>query len=154
MMILLVISTKGVFTSGCNALQIYSQPLFATVERKMAEKHPTSKFVNNEYTIKPPLMPGFKLNLFRVCFRSAYVASTTLISILFPYFNEVLAVLGALNFWPLVIYFPVEMFLKQNNVRAWTGTWICFQALRVFCFVCAFLAFIGSVEGLISNKFN
>lgn len=135
-------------------MQIFSQPLFAAVERKMAQNYPDSKFVNNEYTVKPPLLPRFKVNLLRLCFRTAYVASTTLISILFPYFNEVLAILGALNFWPLVIYFPIEMFLKQNNVRAWTGTWIGLQALRVSCFVCVFSVFIGSVEGLISSKFS
>ncbi|KAL8510671.1 hypothetical protein ACS0TY_017477 [Phlomoides rotata] len=134
--------------------QIFSQPLFAAVEGKMAKDHPNSKFVNSEYVVKPPLLPRFKVNLLRLCFRTAYVASTTLISILFPYFNEVLAVLGALNFWPLVIYFPVEMFLKQNSVRAWTCTWTCLQALRVFCFICVFFVFIGSVQGLINNKFS
>ncbi|KAG8386686.1 hypothetical protein BUALT_Bualt03G0175300 [Buddleja alternifolia] len=132
--------------------QIYSQPLFAVVERQIMNKHPNSAFVNNEYRIKLPLLPSFKLNLLRLCFRTAYVASTTGISILFPYFNQVLGLLGALNFWPLAIYFPVEMYLAQNKVRAWTGTWIVFQVFRVVCLLCTILAFIGSVEGLVSSK--
>ncbi|KAI3465938.1 hypothetical protein Pfo_022601 [Paulownia fortunei] len=134
--------------------QIYSQPLFAVAERQIMKKHPNSGFVNNEYIIKLPLLPRFKLNLLRLCFRTAYVASTTGLAKLFPYFNQVLGVLGALNFWPLAIYFPVEMYLAQNKVRAWTGIWIVLQAFRVFCLLCTILAFIGSVEGLISNKLS
>ncbi|KAH6795570.1 hypothetical protein C2S51_036556 [Perilla frutescens var. frutescens] len=134
--------------------QIYSQPLFEVAERQIAKRHPTSGFVNNEYVVKHPLLPHFKLNLLRLCFRTAYVASTTCLAILFPYFNEVLGVLGAFNFWPLAIYFPVEMYLVQNKVRAWTGTWIILQAFRVFCLLCTILALIGSVEGLITNKFS
>ncbi|KAK4387220.1 putative amino acid permease 7 [Sesamum angolense] len=80
-----------------------------------AKKHPNSRFVNDEYTVKLPLLPRFKLNLLRLCFRTVYVASTTGLALLFPYFNQVLGVLGALNFWPLAIYFPVQMYLVQNK---------------------------------------
>ncbi|KAL3848673.1 hypothetical protein ACJIZ3_010555 [Penstemon smallii] len=148
------------FANACIVLhlvggyQIYSQPLFAVAERQIAKKYPESGFVNNEYRIKLPLLPGFKLNLLRLCFRTAYVLSTTGLALLFPYFNQVLGVLGALNFWPLAIYFPVEMYLVQNKVRSWTGTWIILQVFRVFCLLCTILAFIGSVQGLISNKLS
>ncbi|KAL0406583.1 UNVERIFIED_CONTAM: putative amino acid permease 7 [Sesamum latifolium] len=134
--------------------QIYSQPLFAVAERQIAKKHPNSRFVNDEYIVKLPLLPRFKLNLLRLCFRTVYVASTTGLALVFPYFNQVLGVLGALNFWPLAIYFPVQMYLVQNNVRAWTGQWIALQAFRVFCLLCTILAFIGSLEGLISSKLS
>ncbi|CAA0808746.1 Probable amino acid permease 7 [Striga hermonthica] len=134
--------------------QIYSQPLFAVAERRIKEKHPNSGFLNNEYVVKLPVLPRFKLSIFRLCFRTAYVASTTGLAILFPYFNEVLGVFGALNFWPLAIYFPVQMYFVQNKVRAWTGIWIVLQALRIFSLVCTVLAFIGSIEGLISNKMS
>ncbi|KAK0599664.1 hypothetical protein LWI29_007397 [Acer saccharum] len=81
------------------AYQIYSQPVFAFGERWFTNKFPTSRFVNNFYTFKniPPL-PPLKINLLRVCFRTAYVASTTAVAMIFPYFNDVLIVLGALNF--------------------------------------------------------
>ncbi|KAL2247244.1 UNVERIFIED_CONTAM: putative amino acid permease 7 [Sesamum indicum] len=134
--------------------QIYSQPLFAVAERYIAKKHPNSRFVNDEYIVKLPLLPHFKLNHLRLCFRTVYVASTTGLAIVFPYFNQVLGVLGALNFWPLAIYFPVEMYLAQNKIRAWTAQWIVLQAFRVFCLLCTILAFIGSLEGLISSKLS
>ncbi|KAL7216510.1 hypothetical protein ACSBR1_028452 [Camellia fascicularis] len=89
--------------------QVYSQPLFAEAERWITKKLPDKEFVNNVYTIKLPMLPVFKLNLLRLCFRTTYVASTTGIALLFPYFNDVLGVLGALNFWPLAIYFPAEI---------------------------------------------
>ncbi|KAK4487163.1 hypothetical protein RD792_006481, partial [Penstemon davidsonii] len=106
------------FANACIVLHLVeaiNQPLFAVAERQIAKKYPGSRFVNNEYRIKLPLLPGFKLNLLRLCFRTAYVLSTTGLALLFPYFNQVLGVLGALNFWPLAIYFPVEMYLVQNK---------------------------------------
>lgn len=33
------------------------------------------------------------------------------------FFNEVLALLGALGFWPLKVYFPIEMYIAQKGVR-------------------------------------
>ncbi|KAL2476574.1 putative amino acid permease 7 [Abeliophyllum distichum] len=134
--------------------QIYSQPLFAVAERWMSNKHPNSGFVNKEHKIKLPLMPDFKLNLLRLCFRTAYVASTTGLAILFPYFNQVLGVLGALNFWPLGIYFPVQMYLARYNIRAWTGTWTVLQAFKILGLLCNIIALVGSVEGLISNRLS
>ncbi|KAL7186025.1 hypothetical protein ACSBR2_027893 [Camellia fascicularis] len=95
--------------------QVYSQPLFAEAERWITKKLPDKEFVNNVYTIKLPMLPVFKLNLLRLCFRTTYVASTTGIALLFPYFNDVLGVLGALNFWPLAIYFPAEILLGCDH---------------------------------------
>ncbi|KAI8008865.1 putative amino acid permease 7 [Camellia lanceoleosa] len=89
--------------------QVYSQPLFVEAKRWITKKLPDNEFLNNVYTIKIPMLPVFKLNLLRLCFRTTYVASTTGIALLFPYFNDVLGVLGALNFWPLAIYFPMEI---------------------------------------------
>ncbi|CAK9151823.1 unnamed protein product [Ilex paraguariensis] len=148
------------FANACVVLhlvggyQVYSQPLFAAVERWISKKRPDNGFVHNTYDIKLPLLPVLRLNLLRLCFRTAYVASTTGLAILFPYFNQVLGVLGALNFWPLAIYFPVEMYLVQSKIRAWTGLWIALQVFRVLCLLCTILAFVGSLEGLISNALS
>ncbi|KAI8009581.1 putative amino acid permease 7 [Camellia lanceoleosa] len=107
------------FANACIVLhlvggyQVFSQPLFALVDKWFARKFPNSGFVNNDYTLKLPLFPILRLNLLRLCFRTTYVASTTVIAMIFPYFNQVLGVLGAINFWPLSIYFPVEMYFVQ-----------------------------------------
>ncbi|KAJ6980537.1 amino acid permease 7 isoform X3 [Populus alba x Populus x berolinensis] len=132
--------------------QIYSQPVFAFVEGWSSRKFPSSGFVNNFHSFKLPLIPPLHINLFRLCFRTVYVASTTVIAMAFPYFNQVLGVLGALNFWPLAIYFPVEMYFVQKKIGAWTRKWI---VLRTFSFVCLLITIaglLGSIEGLVSAK--
>uniref|UniRef100_A0A2N9JA50 Amino acid transporter transmembrane domain-containing protein n=1 Tax=Fagus sylvatica TaxID=28930 RepID=A0A2N9JA50_FAGSY len=45
--------------------QVYSQPLFANVERWFVEKFPSSRFVNDNHTLKLPLLPEIRLNLLR-----------------------------------------------------------------------------------------
>lgn len=134
--------------------QIYSQPVFAFAERWFAKKFPCSGFVNNFYTLKLPLLPGFKWNPLRLCFRTAYVISTTAIAMVFPYFNQVLGLLGALNFWPLAIYFPVEMYFVQKKVGAWTRKWIVLRIFSFACFLVTVVGFAGSLEGLISAKLS
>ncbi|XP_054798056.1 probable amino acid permease 7 isoform X3 [Prosopis cineraria] len=134
--------------------QIYSQPIFAAADRWFPRRFPDSNFVNKFYRVKLPLLPMFQLSLFRLCFRTLYVISTTGIAILFPYFNEVLGVLGALNFWPLTIYFPVEMYFVQKKIGAWTTKWIVLRSFSFICFIISVLGFVGSVEGIIKEKLS
>ncbi|KAJ4725423.1 Amino acid permease [Melia azedarach] len=134
--------------------QVYSQPVFANVEKWICGKFPHSEFLNHDFTLKVPLLPGFRLNLLRLSFRSVYVVSTTIIAMIFPYFNQVIGAIGAVIFWPLSIYFPVEMYLKHMNIEAWTGKWVLFQAFSFVCFVVTVLALAGSIEGLISAKLS
>ncbi|CAA0832492.1 Probable amino acid permease 7 [Striga hermonthica] len=68
--------------------QVYSQPVFAMVDKWLADRFPCSSFVNRNYTLKFPLLPPLSLNLERLCFRTAYVASTTGVAMVFPYFNQ------------------------------------------------------------------
>ncbi|KAL7217682.1 hypothetical protein ACSBR2_011009 [Camellia fascicularis] len=128
--------------------------MFAIAERWFGKKYPNSGFVNNLYNFKLLLLPGFQLNPLRLCFRTFYVISTTVIAVIFPYFNQVLGVLGALNFWPLAIYFPVEMYFVQKKIGAWTTKWIVLQTFSIVCLIISILALIGSVEGLIRAKLS
>uniref|UniRef100_A0A2N9J903 Amino acid transporter transmembrane domain-containing protein n=1 Tax=Fagus sylvatica TaxID=28930 RepID=A0A2N9J903_FAGSY len=148
------------FANACIVLhlvggyQVYSQPLFANVERWFVEKFPSSRFVNDNHTLKLPLLPEIRLNLLRLCFRSVYVVLTTAIAMLFPYFNQVLGLIGGLNFWPLSIYFPVEMYFKQMNIEAWTTKWVLLRTFSMFCLFVTLFALVGSIEGLISAKLS
>ncbi|KAI8014910.1 putative amino acid permease 7 [Camellia lanceoleosa] len=136
------------------AYQVFSQPQFAMVERWAAEKFPSSGFVNDNYILVLPLLPAFRLNLFRLCFRTAYVASTTGVAIIFPYFNQVLGVAGTLNFWPLIVYFPVEMYIVQKNIGKWTRKRITLHIYSSICLLVATFALVGSIEGLITAKYS
>lgn len=134
--------------------QIYSQPLFANVEQWLAEKLPENGVMNKDYRLKVPLISTFRINPLRLSFRTAYVLSTTVIAMIFPYFNQILGVLGGINFWPLTIYFPVEMYLKQANVEAWTTKWILLRVFSTVFLVITVFALIGSIQGIISAKLS
>ncbi|GAV74780.1 Aa_trans domain-containing protein, partial [Cephalotus follicularis] len=148
------------FANACIVLhlvggyQIYSQPVFAFVERWSAKKFPGSEFVNKFFILKLPLLPVCQVNLFRLCFRTTYVVSTTAIAMIFPYFNSVLGVLGALNFWPLTVYFPVEMYFVQKKIGAWTRKWILLRTFSLVCLIVTMLGLIGSIESIIRAKLS
>ncbi|PHT77448.1 putative amino acid permease 7 [Capsicum annuum] len=131
---------------------VYSQPVFAFVEKWATQKYPENRFVNKFYAIKLPVLPALQLNLFRLCFRTLYVMSTTAIAMAFPYFNQVLGILGALNFWPLTIYFPVEMYIVQKQIGAWSRKWLLLKGFSMICLIVSLLGLIGSIEGIISAK--
>lgn len=80
--------------------------------------------------------------------------STTVLAMSFPYFNSVLGVIGALNFWPLAVYFPVEMYLKQKKIRAWSREWICYRTFSCLCLLVTVVGCIGSLEELIGANFD
>ncbi|XP_047151809.1 probable amino acid permease 7 isoform X1 [Vigna umbellata] len=133
--------------------QMYSQPIYTTADRWCSRRFHESDFANKIYKIKLPLIPGYDLNPFRLCFRTVYVISTIGIAILFPYFNQVLGVLGAINFWPLTIYFPVEIYLQQRQIGAWTKQWILLRMFSFVCFNVTLVCLVASIQGIISQKF-
>ena len=72
----------------------------------------------------------------------------------FPYFNEILGVLGALNLWPLAIYFPVEMYIVQKKVETLSRKWVILEIFSGVLMVVSGVALGGSVAGLIEAKMN
>lgn len=133
------------------AYQVFCQPIFAFVEGWASHKWPNNKFINEEFLIRIPLFGVYSINLLRLCWRTAFVVSTTVISILFPLFNDVLAILGALNFWPLIVYFPVEMYISQNNIRPWALKWTLLQAFSFISFLVSVACSVGAIEGLVND---
>jgi len=82
------------------------------------------------------------------------VISTVGVAIVFPYFNEILGVLGAINFWPLAIYFPVEMYFVQHKVAAWSRKWIVLRTFSFACFLVSVMGLVGSVVGIVKEKLS
>ncbi|XVE80631.1 hypothetical protein DITRI_Ditri14bG0154800 [Diplodiscus trichospermus] len=132
--------------------QVYSQPLFANVEKWISENFPDIGFLRKDFNLKLPLLPAVQLNVLKLCFRSFFVASTTVIAMLFPYFNQVLGVLGGIYFWPLSIYFPVQMYIKQRDIEAWSRKWVVLQCFCLLCLPITLFALVGSIEGIISAR--
>ncbi|KAI4388101.1 hypothetical protein MLD38_000463 [Melastoma candidum] len=131
------------------AYQVYCQPLFAFVEKAAAEKFHESRFVTKDIEIPIPGLHPCKLNLFRLVWRTAFVITTTVVSMMLPFFNDIVGLLGALGFWPLTVYFPVEMYISQKKIPKWSTKWVCLQILSMACLVITIAAAVGSVAGVI-----
>ncbi|KAF3976211.1 hypothetical protein CMV_000570 [Castanea mollissima] len=145
---LLDIANAAIIIHLVGAYQVFCQPIFAFVEKKAAQKWPESGFISKEFPIPIPGLGSFKLNLFRLVWRTMFVMLTTIISMLLPFFNDVVGLLGALGFWPLTVYFPVEMYIKQRRIPKWSTRWLCLQMLSISCLIISIAAAAGSVAGV------
>ncbi|XP_078170102.1 amino acid permease 3-like [Carex rostrata] len=148
---LLDIANAAIVIHLVGAYQVYCQPLFAFVEKWAMQTWPNSQFIRKEITIPMPLSKSYNLNLFQLTWRSLLVVVTTFISMLMPFFNDVAGFLGAIGFWPLTVYFPVEMYIVQKKVPKWSTRWILLQLLSITCLIISVAAGIGSVAGIVSD---
>ncbi|KAJ1397073.1 Amino acid transporter, transmembrane domain [Sesbania bispinosa] len=146
---LLDIANVAIVIHLVGAYQVYCQPLFSFVEKAASEKFPDSDFVNKDIEVPIPGFRPFKLNLFRLVWRTFFVILTTVISMLLPFFNDIVGLIGAVGFWPLTVYFPVEMYIVQKKIPKWSTKWICLHMLSVACLVISLAAAAGSVAGVV-----
>ncbi|KAL1543798.1 Amino acid permease 3, variant 2 [Salvia divinorum] len=147
---LLDIANAAIVIHLIGAYQVYCQPLFAFVEKTAADWFPDSKLIGREIALP---IPGFryKVTAFRLVWRSVFVVLTTVISMLMPFFNDVVGILGAFGFWPLTVYFPVEMYIVQKKIPKWSSRWICLQTLSAACLIISIAAAVGSFAGVVSD---
>ena len=131
------------------ALQVYSQHLYAFVEKWSTRKWPQSNFVGAEYGLSIPYYGIYQLNFFRLVWRTIFVVFTTFIATLVPFFEDVVGMIGAIGFWPLTIYFPVEMYISQKKIGPWTSRWVGLQILSVTCLFVSIAAAVGTLDGII-----
>ncbi|KAF5727613.1 hypothetical protein HS088_TW22G01309 [Tripterygium wilfordii] len=131
------------------AYQVFSQAIFAFVEKNTRQQWPESSFINKEFKVPVPWSRSYNLNLFRLVWRTGYVILTTVISMLLPFFNDVVGILGAFGFWPLTVYFPVEMYIAQKNIQKWSTRWVCLQMLSMTCLAISIVAGAGSIAGVL-----
>lgn len=146
---LLDIANAAIVIHLVGAYQVFSQPLFAFVEKWSARRWPKSDFVTAEYDIPIPFFGLYQLNLFRLVWRTIFVILTTLISMLLPFFNDVVGILGAFGFWPLTVYFPIEMYISQQKISRGTSRWLALQILSVTCLFISIAGAVGSIAGVI-----
>lgn len=110
-------------------------------------RFPKSKLVTAEYSIG---IGKYKLsvNVLRLVWRSLFVAVMTVVALIIPFFNDVLALLGAIGYWPMSVYFPIELHIAKKKVGRWTRRWLGLQVINTGCLLVAVAAACGSVEGL------
>lgn len=127
------------------AYQVYAQPLFAFIEKEAGKKWPK---IDKGFKVKIPGLPVYNQNIFMLIWRTIFVIIATLIAMLIPFFNDVLGVIGALGFWPLTVYFPVEMYIIQKKIPKWSSKWIYLQITSIFCLIVSIVAGLGSLVGV------
>ncbi|KAJ6335719.1 hypothetical protein OIU78_012350 [Salix suchowensis] len=62
-----------------------------------------------------------------------------------------IGLLGALGFWPLTVYFPVEMYIAQKKIPKWSTRWLSLQILSVACLIITIAAASGSIAGVVGD---
>ncbi|KAL1214568.1 Amino acid permease 3 [Cardamine amara subsp. amara] len=146
---LLDIANAAIVIHLIGAYQVYCQPLFAFIEKQASIRFPDSEFIAKDIKIPIPGFKPFRLNFFRLIWRTVFVIITTVISMLLPFFNDVVGLLGALGFWPLTVYFPVEMYIEQKKIARWSTRWVCLQVFSLACLVISIAAAAGSIAGVV-----
>ncbi|CAK9160344.1 unnamed protein product [Ilex paraguariensis] len=148
---LLDIANAAIVIHLIGAYQVYCQPLYAFVEKTAADWFPQSPLIAKEIEIPIPGFKPYKLNIFRLVWRTLFVIITTIVSMLMPFFNDIVGILGAFGFWPLTVYFPVEMYIVQKQIPKWSTRWLCLQILSVACLIISIAAAAGSFAGVVSD---
>jgi amino acid permease len=146
---LLDIANASIVIHLIGSYQVYCQPLYAFVESYTAKRFPHCDFVNKNIKIPIPGIQMYKINLFRLVWRTIFVILSTLVAMLLPFFNDIVGLLGAIGFWPLTVYFPVEMYIVQKRIPKWSSKWICLQLLSVACLIISIAAAVGSIAGIV-----
>ncbi|XP_042964515.1 amino acid permease 3-like [Carya illinoinensis] len=141
---LLVTANVALVIQCVGAYQVHSRALSDVIEDALTDRFPT--LITREIII-PGFRPYELKYLFRLVWRTIFVVTTTLISMLLPFFNDVVGLIGALGFWPLTVYFPVQMYIEQKRVTKWSTEWILLQILSVLCFIITIAGVAGSIAG-------
>ncbi|KAL9357543.1 hypothetical protein Peur_050796 [Populus x canadensis] len=146
---LLDIANAAIVIHLVGAYQVFCQPLFAFVEKEAAARFPDSEIITKDIKVAVPGFRPFNINLFRMIWRTLFVIFTTVISMLLPFFNDIVGLLGALGFWPLTVYFPVEMYIAQRRIPKWSTRWLGLQVLSIACLIITIAAAAGSIAGVV-----
>ncbi|GAB4817399.1 hypothetical protein N2152v2_004445 [Parachlorella kessleri] len=127
-----------VFIHMISAYQVYSQPVFATCEPALRRVFPKS-------------IGRLKPRVLSIVFRSLYVAGTTFISCLLPFFSSVIGLVGALVFWPAAVFFPIAMYttVYPNIAR---GKKAALTTLNAVMLVVAVVAAVGAMRDIVKNS--
>ncbi|PIA47186.1 hypothetical protein AQUCO_01400101v1, partial [Aquilegia coerulea] len=135
------------------AYQVFAQPIIAFFEDNIVSKWAENTFFQIVWTIRVPFTKSRSLSIMpaKIILRSAFIIFTTLVSMLFPFFNEILGLIGAASFWPLTVYFPIKMHLSQRKIARGAPRWFLLHGLSLVCLVVCFAALIGSFVGIIDG---
>ncbi|XP_045821880.1 amino acid permease 8-like [Trifolium pratense] len=129
------------------AYQVIVQPIFCVVELLAGQRWSNSNFISKEYSIGIGQMKS-NFNLFRIIWRTIFVTIITVLAMAMPFFNEMLALLGAMGYWPLTIYFPIAMYIAKQKIKRQTIKWFGLQSLNFIFMVVSLAVASAAIHGL------
>ncbi|KAK7282960.1 hypothetical protein RIF29_12108 [Crotalaria pallida] len=147
---LVVLGNVCIVIHIAGAYQVMAQPIFRVVEMGANIVWPYSPFINKECTTELGNIT-FSFNSFRLIWRTSFVIVATIIAMAMPFFNEFLALLGAIGFWPLIIFFPIQMHIAQRHIKKASLKWFVLQLVSFICFLISVAAAVGSIRGISKN---
>ncbi|KAH7429219.1 hypothetical protein KP509_09G037500 [Ceratopteris richardii] len=134
------------------AYQVFCQPIFASVEEWAADNYPKNQIIQRNFRISLPILKSvYHANIFKLVWRTSYVFLVTLFAMILPFFNDILGLIGASSFWPLTVYFPIQMYISRSKVQKWRKKWIFLQTLSLFSLVISLSAFVGSFQSVLKD---
>ncbi|XP_059633315.1 amino acid permease 6-like [Cornus florida] len=133
------------------AYQVFCQPIFGFVESQSKKRWPESDFITVDHNVSIPFYGVYHVNFFRLVWRSCYVIVTAVVAMIFPFFNHFVGLIGALSFYPLTVYFPIEIYIAQAKIPKFSFTWTWMKILSWACLVVSIVASAGSIQGLAKN---
>lgn len=113
------------------AYQVYTHPVFDWVETYLGSKRGCGAFAYGSWVS-------------RLIFRTAYVALITVVSILIPFFTDLMAFIGAVAITPTTFLLPPLLWLLLRRPRKWGLEWGLNVALVV---VTGAAGLLGAVSG-------
>ncbi|KAG9149117.1 hypothetical protein Leryth_010707 [Lithospermum erythrorhizon] len=135
------------------AYQVLAQPVFGAIETWSTKKWPKSNFVMKEYSIGRGHI-AFTVNFLRLTWRTTFVVLATILAMMMPFFNDALAFVGALGYWPLTVLFPIEMFIANRKIAKWSSIWLGLEVLNIFCLCVSLGGVCGAIHGISEGLSN
>ncbi|XWS54651.1 hypothetical protein CRYUN_Cryun10bG0106800 [Craigia yunnanensis] len=148
---LIDVANVSIIVHLIGAYQVFCQPIFKRVEDWCFNRWPNNSFIKEGRPINLPLCGVYHFSAFRLVWRTAYVIMTTIAAMILPFFNDILGLLGAASFWPLTVYFPIQMHIAREKIQPYSWKWIWLNVLVVVCLIISLLAAAGSIEGIVKD---
>ncbi len=77
------------------------------------------------------------------------IVLVAVIAMLVPFFNDVVGLLGALGFWPLTVFLPIQMHIKQAGMCYFAAfRWPCLWIFATVCWLLLLLPIISVLYAL------
>lgn len=148
---LVAVANVLVMINMLGGYQVLTQPWFAFVEKTVQAKFGSSHAIHKEFVVRYQGTEMARLTLFRLIWRTLYVCFTTLIAMLLPFFNDIVALIGAMGFWPLTVYLPIEMHIRQTDLPKGSLKWTALQVLSTICLLVSIAAGAGAIAQIVTD---